>query len=50
MFKYSIKQCENLNFLVQLLELNLPHIEDFPILQHLALLAHPHQPSKNYFH
>ena len=47
MFKYSTNQCENLNLPLQLLELNLLHIEDFPILQHLTLLAHPHQLSKN---
>ena len=46
MFKYSTNQCENLNLPLQLLELNLLHIEDFPILQHLTLLAYPHQLSK----
>ena len=49
-FKYYTNQCENLNLPLHLLELTLLHIEDFSILQHLALLAHPHQPSKNLSH
>ena len=49
-FKYSTNQYENLNLPLHLFELTLLYIENFPILQHLALLSDPHQLSKNWSH